>query len=53
MPWTPKQHRMFEAAAHDPKVAHRVGIPTNTAKMMAAEGVKHVNPSHAHLLRGR
>ena len=40
MPWTAKQHRLFEAAAHDPSVAKRVGIPQEKAKMMASEGVK-------------
>jgi len=40
MPYTNKQHRLFEAAAHDPKVAKRVGIPQGTAQKMASEGVK-------------
>jgi hypothetical protein len=40
MPWTAKQHRLFEAAAHDPKVAKRVGIPQGKAAQMASEGVK-------------
>jgi hypothetical protein len=40
MPWTLKQHKLFEAAAHDPKVAKRVGISTKKAKKMAHEGVK-------------
>lgn len=40
MPWTLKQHRLFEAAAHDPKVAKRVGIPQKKAAKMAHEGVK-------------
>ena len=40
MPWTAKQHRLFEAAAHSPSVAKRVGIPQEKAKMMASEGVK-------------
>lgn len=39
MPWTSKQHRLFEAAAHNPKVAQRVGIPQGKASQMAAEGV--------------
>lgn len=40
MPWTEKQHRLFQAAAHNPKVAQRVGIPQDQAKKMASEGVK-------------
>ena len=40
MPWTPKQHRLFEAAAHNPEVAKRVGIPQQKATQMASEGVK-------------
>ena len=40
MPWTAKQHRLFEAAAHDPKVAKKVGIPQAKAKKMAHEGIK-------------
>jgi len=43
MPYTNKQHRLFEAAAHNSKVAKRVGIPVEKAKQMASEGVKH-NP---------
>ena len=40
MPWNEAQHRLFEAAAHDPKVAKRVGIPMEKAKQMASESVK-------------
>ncbi len=40
MPWTPKQHRLFEAAAHNPEVAKRVGIPQTSAASMASEGIK-------------
>lgn len=40
MPWTGKQHRLFEAAAHSPAVAKRVGIPQAKAAQMASEGVK-------------
>lgn len=42
MPWTAKQHRLFEAAAHDPAVAKRVGIPQAKAAEMAHEGVKKI-----------
>jgi hypothetical protein len=40
MPWTAKQHRLFEAAAKSSDVAKRVGIPQDKAAMMASEGVK-------------
>jgi hypothetical protein len=40
MPWSSAQHRLFEAAAHDPSVAKRVGIPQEKASQMASEGVK-------------
>ena len=40
MPWSPAQERLFQAAAHDPAVARRVGIPQDKAKQMASEGVK-------------
>ncbi len=40
MPWTPAQHRLFEAAAHDPAIAARKGIPQQQAQKMASEGIK-------------
>ena len=40
MPWSSKQHRLFEAAAHSQEVAKRVGIPMAKAKQMASEGIK-------------
>lgn len=40
MPWGPAQHRLFEAAAHNPDVAKRVGIPQQQASKMASEGIK-------------
>lgn len=40
MPWSPKQHRLFEAAAHDPAIAKRKGIKQSDAKRMASEGIK-------------
>jgi hypothetical protein len=40
MPYNLQQHKLFEAAAHNPKVAKRVGIPVATAAKMASEGVK-------------
>ena len=51
MPWTPAQHRLFQAAAHNPQVARRVGIPQDKAKQMASEGVKPDNKRVAALLR--
>lgn len=39
-PYSEKQHRLFEAAAHSSEVAKRVGIPQGTAQKMASEGVK-------------
>lgn len=50
MPWSPKQHRLFEAAAHSPAVASRVGIPQGKAAAMAGEGVKPVGKQLAALL---
>ena len=40
LPWNSAQHRLFEAAAHEPAVAKRVGIPQAKAAKMASEGVK-------------
>lgn len=40
MPYTEKQNKLFQAAAHDPKIAKKVGIPQKEAKKMANEGVK-------------
>lgn len=40
MPYTKKQNRMFQAAAHNPAFAKKVGISVAEAKRMAAEGVK-------------
>jgi len=43
-PYTEKQHKMFEMAAHDKSMAKRVGIPQEQAKKMASEGVKKKDP---------
>lgn len=51
MPYTPAQHRLFEAAAHDPEIAKRKGIPVEQAKKMASEGVKHDPKKLAKALR--
>lgn len=40
MPYTSKQHKLFEAAANSKSVAKKSGIPQSTAKKMASEGVK-------------
>ena len=40
MPYTPAQHRLFEAAAHNPAIAQRKGIPQQKAAVMASEGIK-------------
>lgn len=40
MPWNPAQHRLFEAAAHNPAIAQSKGIPQAKAAGMAAEGIK-------------
>ena len=40
MPWTPAQHRLFEAAAHNPQIAAQKGIPQQKAAQMASEGIK-------------
>ncbi len=40
MPWSPKQHRMFCAAAGDKGLAKRLGISTSKARKMCREGVK-------------
>lgn len=39
MPWTPAQHRLFEAAAHNPAIAKSHGIPQPKAASMASEGI--------------
>lgn len=40
MPWTEKQHKLFQTAAHNPQLAQKVGIPQQKAAQMASEGVK-------------
>jgi hypothetical protein len=41
MPYSPSQHRLFEAAAHNPAIAKARGIPQGQAAKMAGEGIKH------------
>ena len=54
MPYSQQQNRLFQAAAHDPAVAKRVGIPQDKARQMASEGVKN-KPQQlaAALMRGK
>lgn len=40
MPWTVKQHKLFQAAAHNPAIAKQHGMSTQKAASMASEGVK-------------
>ena len=53
MPYSQQQNRLFQAAAHDPAVAKRVGISVADAKRMAVEGGKN-KPQQlaAALMRG-
>jgi len=46
MPYTPKQHRLFEFAKNNPKAAAQAGfnIPKATAAKMASEGIKKSPP---------
>lgn len=46
MPYTEKQHKLFQAAAHDPKIAKKHGMTQAEAKKMAGEGVKKKIPWH-------
>lgn len=52
MPYTAKQNRLFQAAAHDPKIAKAHGMSQADAKRMAAEGVKKA-PAKAHSASGK
>ena len=40
LPYSEQQHKLFEAASHNPAVAKRVGIPQATASKLASEGIK-------------
>jgi hypothetical protein len=51
MPWSPAQHRLFEAAAHNPDIARRTGIPQDKAQKMASEGIKDKPQKLAALLK--
>ena len=43
MPWSKKQNALFRAAAHNPAIAKSANIPMETAKTLAAEGIKKSN----------
>ena len=51
MPWTPAQHRLFEAVAHNPAIAKAKGIPQAKAAQMASEGIKRDPKKLAEALR--
>jgi hypothetical protein len=53
MPYTAKQHRLFEAAAHNPKIAKAHGMSQGDARKMASEGVKGKKKTPWHLLLKR
>lgn len=40
MPYTQKQHRLFAAAAHDPKIAKSHGMSQSAAKRLMKEPIK-------------
>ena len=40
MPYTRAQNSLFRLAAHNPEVAKERGIPMETAKRLASEGIK-------------
>ena len=40
MPWSPAQHRLFKAAAHNSAIAREHGMTPQKASSMAHEGIK-------------
>lgn len=50
MPWTAKQVKLFQAAAHNPEFAAKVGIPVQKAQEMASEGIKRGDKSRGALM---
>ena len=44
MPYTEQQHKLFEAAAHDPKIAKEHNLTPAKAGVLAGEGVKDSAP---------
>jgi hypothetical protein len=53
MPWSPAQHRLFEAAAHDPAIAKAKGIPQAKAAQMASEGIASDAKKLGKMLKGK
>lgn len=51
MPYTPAQHRLFEAAAHDKTIATQHGMSQTKAAEMAHEAIKHDPKKIAKQLR--
>ena len=51
MPWTPKQNKLFRAAAHNPAIAKAHGMSQSKAREMASEGVKRKSEELAKALR--
>jgi len=43
MPFSKSQNSLFRLAAHNPQVAKERGIPMETAKRLASEGIKKKN----------
>jgi len=46
VPYTAKQHRLFQAAAHNKAIAKKHGMTQAEAKKMASEGIKKKTPWH-------
>ena len=51
MPYSPAQHRLFEARAHGASYPMAAKIPVATAKKMAGEGLKGKGQHLAHALK--
>ena len=51
MPWTPAQYRLFQAAAHDPKIAAKHHMSQSTAAKLAAEGMKKTSEVLGHRVK--
>jgi hypothetical protein len=47
VPWTPKQMRLFQAAAHNPQIAAAHHMSPYKAKQMSSEGVMKVSDALA------
>lgn len=51
MPWTSAQHRLFQAAAHNQRIAAKHGLSQRQAARMASEGIKPTAKHYAKALR--